>query len=57
MKKKISNSSSKFTEIPLEKCRVRLFIFCLFLGKSSIWHPHPKMVYFGHVAIQVKLAI
>ena len=26
-------------------------------GKSSIWHPHPKMVYVGHVAIQVKLAI
>jgi hypothetical protein len=26
-------------------------------GKSSIWHPHPKMVYFGHVAMQVKLAI
>jgi hypothetical protein len=26
-------------------------------GKSFIWHPHPKMVYFGHVAIQIKLAI
>ena len=27
------------------------------MGKSSIWHSHPKMVYVGHVAIQVKLAI
>lgn len=35
-KKKISNSSSKFTEIPLEKCRVRLFIFCPHAGHGHI---------------------
>ena len=33
---KISNSSSKFTEILLEKCRVRLFILCLFQIYTSI---------------------